>query len=118
MFTPALVRSPSLRAQGVGDFSVQVPSHVHQLPAECLEWMLGARGGLADRKPGLKTGRRPSSTAGPQSSNVATGQSGPWVIRLALDTHCYYHHGGETPPPPTHTSLLHSFESKAGGSVC
>lgn len=31
MLTPALVRSPSLRAQGVGDFSVQVPSHMHRL---------------------------------------------------------------------------------------
>lgn len=44
VFTPALVRSPSLRAQGVGDFSVQVPSHMHRLYLQSVwngRWELG-----------------------------------------------------------------------------
>lgn len=41
--------------------------------------MRGARSGLADQKPGLKTGQRPNSTAGLQPPNAATGQSGPWA---------------------------------------
>lgn len=44
MLTPALVRSPSLRAQGAGDFSVQVPGHMHRLYLQSVwngRWELG-----------------------------------------------------------------------------